>query len=146
MLTRRRLIALLALTILAGTLTWPHRREVLEFLAPPEDDYVVDQALGDGYGRASADLSAAWSVPLEPGYGGAEVFDRKAYVLDRESGVGDTLRVIDALTGAPLWTFSYEVDSPFGGMQAVYQMCATDSGKVLAGCQPDSTILAWPAR
>ena len=35
---------------------------------------------------------------------------------------------------------------PFGGMQAVYQMCVTDTGKVLAGCQPDSTILAWPAR
>ena len=32
---------------------------------------------------------------------------------------------------------------PYGGMQAIYQMCATDSGRVFAGCQPDSTILTW---
>ncbi len=34
---------------------------------------------------------------------------------------------------------------PFGGMQAIYQMCMTDNGKVFAACQPDSTILRWPA-
>ena len=107
MFTRRRNLALLALSILGIALAWPHRREILEFLAPPEADYVVDQSLTEGYGRPGANLSAAWSVPLEPGYGGAEVFDRRAYVLDREIGVGETLRVIDVLDGAPLWTFSY---------------------------------------
>lgn len=97
----------MALTALGVALAWPHRREILEFLAPPESDYVEDQALSEGYGRARADLSAAWSVPLEPGYGGAAVFDRKAFVLDRDIGVGDTLRVIDILDGTPLWTFDY---------------------------------------
>jgi hypothetical protein len=33
---------------------------------------------------------------------------------------------------------------PYGGMQAIYQMCATESNVVFAGCQPDSTILSWP--
>ncbi len=33
---------------------------------------------------------------------------------------------------------------PFGGMQAIYQMCATETDTVFAGCQPDSTILKWP--
>lgn len=33
---------------------------------------------------------------------------------------------------------------PYGGMQAIYQMCVTASGIVFAGCQPDSTILRWP--
>jgi len=33
---------------------------------------------------------------------------------------------------------------PYGGMQAVYQMCATESHVVFAACQPDSTILRWP--
>jgi outer membrane protein assembly factor BamB len=107
MLSRRTLLALTALTTLGAAVAWPHRREILEALAPPESDYVETQRLAAGYGRASADLSAAWSVPLEPGYGGAEVFDRKAFVLDREIGVGDTLRVIDVLNGAVLWTFSY---------------------------------------
>ncbi len=35
---------------------------------------------------------------------------------------------------------------PFGGMQAIYQMCITDHGEVFAACQPDSTILRWPVR
>jgi hypothetical protein len=33
---------------------------------------------------------------------------------------------------------------PYGGMQAIYQMCATELTVVFAGCQPDSTILRWP--
>jgi hypothetical protein len=33
---------------------------------------------------------------------------------------------------------------PYGGMQAIYQMCATELDVVFAGCQPDSTILRWP--
>lgn len=33
---------------------------------------------------------------------------------------------------------------PYGGMQAIYQMCATELNVVFAGCQPDSTILRWP--
>jgi hypothetical protein len=33
---------------------------------------------------------------------------------------------------------------PYGGMQAIYQMCVTESKTVFAGCQPDSTILRWP--
>lgn len=35
---------------------------------------------------------------------------------------------------------------PFGGMQAIYQMCVDDRGVVFAGCQPDSTILRWRAQ
>lgn len=34
---------------------------------------------------------------------------------------------------------------PYGGMQAIYQMCATSSGEVFAACQPDSTIIRWIA-
>jgi hypothetical protein len=33
---------------------------------------------------------------------------------------------------------------PYGGMQAIYQMCATELNIVFAGCQPDTTILRWP--
>ena len=33
---------------------------------------------------------------------------------------------------------------PYGGMQAIYQMCATELDVVFAACQPDSTILRWP--
>jgi hypothetical protein len=33
---------------------------------------------------------------------------------------------------------------PYGGMQAIYQMCTSEMDVVFAGCQPDSTILRWP--
>lgn len=33
---------------------------------------------------------------------------------------------------------------PYGGMQAIYQMCSTELNVVFAGYQPDSTILRWP--
>jgi hypothetical protein len=33
---------------------------------------------------------------------------------------------------------------PYGGMQAIYQMCVTAPDIVFAGCQPDCTILRWP--
>lgn len=32
---------------------------------------------------------------------------------------------------------------PFGGMQAIYQMCVSETNVVFAACQPDSTILRW---
>ncbi len=32
---------------------------------------------------------------------------------------------------------------PYGGMQAIYQMCVSESNEVFAACQPDSTILRW---
>ncbi|MGK0204193.1 MAG: hypothetical protein ACI89X_002720 [Planctomycetota bacterium] len=32
---------------------------------------------------------------------------------------------------------------PFGGMQAIYQMCVTKNRMVFAACQPDSNILCW---
>lgn len=105
---RRTLISLALLMGIGAYLAWPHRREILEYLAPPESDFVEDQALEPEYGRSRADLSPAWSVPLEPGYGGAAVRDRLAFVLDREIGVGDTLRVFSVLDGEPRWTFSYE--------------------------------------
>ena len=34
---------------------------------------------------------------------------------------------------------------PYGGMQAIYQMCVTELGDVFAACQPDSTIVRWRA-
>ena len=39
-------------------------------------------------------------VELEPGYGGAAIDGGEVFVLDREIGVAETLRVLDAETGA----------------------------------------------
>lgn len=46
--------------------------------------------------------------------------------------------------GASWCSYGNPYVGPFGGMQAIYQMCTTGSGSVFAACQPDSTILRWP--
>ena len=46
--------------------------------------------------------------------------------------------------GATWCSYGNPFQGPFGGMQAIYQMCVDDSGDVFAGCQPDCTILRWP--
>lgn len=51
------------------------------------------------------------------------------------------LSVDDGATWASLGNPYY---GPYGGMQAIYQMCATELNVVFAGCQPDGTILRWP--
>jgi hypothetical protein len=46
--------------------------------------------------------------------------------------------------GASWQSLGNPYEGPFGAMQAIYQMCATETSTVLAACQPDSTIIKWP--
>ena len=45
--------------------------------------------------------------------------------------------------GAEWMSLGNPFSGPYGGMQAIYQMCTTELNVVFAGCQPDSTILRW---
>ncbi len=55
------------------------------------------------------------------------------------------MQLFRSLDGGSTWcSYGNPFIGPYGGMQAIYQMCATDSGTVFAACQPDSTILRWP--
>ncbi|MBK8978688.1 MAG: exo-alpha-sialidase [Planctomycetes bacterium] len=47
-------------------------------------------------------------------------------------------------SGTTWCSYGNPFQGPYGGMQAIYQMCVTDAGIVFAACQPDATILRWP--
>lgn len=46
--------------------------------------------------------------------------------------------------GATWCSYGNPYQGPYGGMQAIYQMCRVGHDVVYAACQPDSTILRWP--
>jgi len=46
--------------------------------------------------------------------------------------------------GATWCSYGNPFQGPYGGMQAIYQMCTAGHDVVYAACQPDSTILRWP--
>ena len=49
-----------------------------------------------------------WRVETGPGYGGVAVVGGEVFMLDRETGESDVLRVRDLETGAELWSAAYE--------------------------------------
>ncbi|MEZ6015335.1 MAG: PQQ-binding-like beta-propeller repeat protein [Planctomycetota bacterium] len=103
-----RISPLIALMGLAAAWAWKERRGILEWVAAPEQDYTTEFELGQDYGRQGADLTPIWRVALEPGYGGAAIDGDEVFVLDREVGVADTLRVFDLWSGQERWRFRYD--------------------------------------
>lgn len=49
-----------------------------------------------------------WSFPLGEGYGGAAIFDKEVFILDRLKGESDIIRCLDLISGEEKWNFSYE--------------------------------------
>jgi outer membrane protein assembly factor BamB len=54
-----------------------------------------------------------WTVSVGAGFGGPAVSGGNVYLLDRDEGVGDTLRVLDLASGKELWTFAYDAAGTF---------------------------------
>ncbi len=54
-----------------------------------------------------------WTVPTGAGFGGPAVYKGHVYILDRDEGTGDKLRVLDLATGKELWSHSYEAPGKF---------------------------------
>ena len=55
------------------------------------------------------------------------------------------MQLFRSMDGGATWcSYGNPYQGPYGGMQAIYQMCEAEPGVVLAACQPDSTIVRWP--
>jgi outer membrane protein assembly factor BamB len=54
-----------------------------------------------------------WTVSVGAGFGGPAVSGGNVYLLDRDEGVGGTLRVLDLASGKELWTFAYDAAGTF---------------------------------
>ena len=54
-----------------------------------------------------------WTFPLNEGYSGPSVSNRKVYILDRVDSKQDVLRCINFADGKELWTFAYDAPGEF---------------------------------
>ena len=95
---------LLALCLLASPALaqadWPR------FLGPNATGAVASPAFD--FDWPDEGPAVAWRVEVGPGFGGAAVRDGEVYLLDREVGEVDILRVLDLETGEDLWDAVYE--------------------------------------
>ncbi len=55
-----------------------------------------------------------WRVAMGPGFGGAAIKGGRVFVLDRDMGEADILRVLELSTGKELWRYRYEAKGRVG--------------------------------
>lgn len=98
---------LLQLLALAATTTpglaqddWP------EFRGPNRDGTAPAVESDFDWGEGGPEV--LWRVDIGPGYGGAAIQRGEVFLLDREAGTADVLRVFDLESGGELATTSYE--------------------------------------
>ena len=62
-----------------------------------------------------------WSFPLGEGYGGAAIYGKEVFILDRIKGEADIMRCIDLGSGVEKWNYKYEAEGeiPFPGSRTV---------------------------
>ena len=62
-----------------------------------------------------------WSFPLGVGFGGAAIYEKEVFILDRIKGEADVMRCIDLGTGEEKWNFAYEAkgEIPYPGSRTV---------------------------
>jgi len=82
-----------------GAAEWP------QFLGPSRDATSPEKGLMRSWPEGGPKV--LWTVRTGPGYGGAAVRDGQVYMMDRERGRTDILRVFDLATGKELWKFGY---------------------------------------
>ncbi|TWU36106.1 outer membrane protein assembly factor BamB family protein [Novipirellula artificiosorum] len=88
----------MASTVLAAD--WP------QFLGPQRNSTSPETGLLRSWPDAGPEV--LWAVEVGRGYGGPAISEGKAYLLDREDEVGDTLRCFDLNDGKELWSYAYD--------------------------------------
>jgi len=90
-----------------------------QYLGPHRDASIEDVEIMDSWEKQGP--AELWSFPLGAGYGGASIFDKEVFVLDRDPGKADILRCIDLESGTEKWNYEYQAagELPFPGSRAV---------------------------
>ncbi|XAM00203.1 PQQ-binding-like beta-propeller repeat protein [Phycisphaeraceae bacterium D3-23] len=94
------LLPALLLAAAQAAAQWP------QYLGPTGDAVSPETGLLEAWPEAGP--PEAWQIELGPGFGGAAVHNGQVFLLDREHGESDVLRVLDLATGEELWRHSYE--------------------------------------
>ncbi len=90
-----------------------------QYLGPNRDASIEDVEIMESWPEQGP--KKLWSFQLGAGYGGASIFDKEVFVLDRDPGKMDILRCIDLESGVEKWNYAYEAlgELPFPGSRAV---------------------------
>jgi outer membrane protein assembly factor BamB len=100
---------------------WPH------FLGPTRDNVVVEAGFRLDWDAKAPEI--AWRRSIGPGFGGVAVHGDEVFLLDRDPGEGDLLRVFDLTDGEERWIAGYAAPGrlQFPGSRTV---CAVDGDHV----------------
>ena len=110
------------------------------------------EAVASSFDWGETGPEVLWRTDVGPGFGGPSVRDGKVYLLDREVGVLDYLRVIDLASGEDEWDVSYEAPGrlQYQGSRTVpavtdtHVVCVGGLGQVTAVSLEEQDI-AWTA-
>lgn len=83
-----------------GADDWP------QFMGPDRTGKSAPRELSFDWSEEPPEV--VWRVDVGPGFGGAAVKDGEVFLLDREVGEIDILRVMELATGEPIWDTIYE--------------------------------------
>ena len=100
----RALIRLTALLVLC--LAAPALADWSQFLGPNRDATLPDARIDRSWPADGPPV--LWTIDTGEGFGGASIRDGEVFLLDRNSEVGDVLRVFDLKTGDEKWRYAYE--------------------------------------
>ena len=77
-----------------------------QYLGPDRNASISGQDIAESWPEKGPEQ--LWSFDLGEGYGGAAIYEKEVFILDREKGMKDILRCIDLETGEEIWNFAYE--------------------------------------
>jgi len=84
----------------------------LQYLGPNGDATSPETGLLDAGPEAGP--PERWRIDMGPGFGGAAVKDGRVFLLDREHGAADVLRVLDLDSGEEVWRHRYDAPGRVG--------------------------------
>lgn len=82
-----------------------------------------------------------WKVEVEKGFGGPAIRDGQVFVLDRDSGKAEGLRVFDLKTGEELWRCDYESKGRVGFPGSRCVPSVSESMVFVTGCRGEITAI-----
>lgn len=118
-------IAAAGATSAATSIDWP------SFQGPNGNGTTALEGANFDWSEGGPEVS--WKLDIGPGYGGAAIRDGEVFLLDRELGERDILRVMDLETGEEKWSYDYEAEGrlSFPGSRTV--PAVTDKHVYIAG-------------
>ena len=135
--TMHRISSALAVLLFAGVNA--NAADWYQFLGPNRDGVSPETGLANSWPDGGP--KELWEVKVGGGFGGPAIRGDEVYVLDREPGSADVLRVLNLKSGKELWTFRYPAKDikRFTGSRSVPTV--TDTHVYIVGGQGDLTCV-----